>query len=296
MSFNIDHSRNIQYTDNIVKTVNQFSSKFRGKVIEKKVRGKQFTVERLTDPNETLAIVASRHADTSLSDLEHSRRVINLTSYSRAVMIDDEDKIRMLADPTSDYVQQLAGEFGRTVDDLIIDKLLGDSLAGETGGTTVSLPAAQQIAHGSTGLSVDKLKEARKILMANDVDLDREELYLAVNAEGYEDLLKDSGVESRDFIMNTNVNTTGTLPLSIAGFKIFPCERITSYTKTSAASTNRPAIAFAKSALQLGIGMDMSASIDRRADKNNNTQVLLKATLGAGRIHEEKVVDIRFQE
>ena len=296
MSINIEHSRVIQFKDVIEQVARQMASNLRRGVKEERVTGKSLTVERLNNPNDTLGVIASRHADTSISDLEHSRRVINMVSYARAYMIDDEDKVRMLADPTSDYVLQIAGEFNRTIDDKLIEAALGNALSDETGSTTVALPAGQQIAHGSAGLTLDKLKEAQKILMANDVDIDREDLFLAVNAEGYEDLLKDAGVVSRDFVVDTRTNPDGALPVRLAGFNIIHSERLTSYTGTSASSSDRPALAFARSGIRLGVGMDMNIMVDRRADKNNNFQVLLKTTFGAGRVHDEKVVDIRFQE
>lgn len=296
MATNIDHNRVIQYRDTIEHTARQLKSNLRMAVKEIGVKGKQFTVERLTNPNDTLATTSGQHGDTSIADLEHSRRVINVISYDRAYMIDTEDKVRMLADPTSDYVEQIAGEYNRTIDDRIIEAALGDALTDETGGTAVSLPSGQQIVHGGVGLTLDKLKDAQKILMANDVDIDREELFLAVNAAGYTQLLKDAGVVSRDFVVDTRTNPDGNLPVRLAGFKIIHSERLTSYTGTSAASDDRPAIAFARSAIRLGTNTGMELSVDRVPMKLNNFLVLLKTTFGVGRIHDEKLVDIRFQE
>jgi hypothetical protein len=272
----------------------QLSSKLRQSVTEKATKGKDYNVERLDNPNATLAVVSSRHADTSISDLDHSRRVAFAKSYARAYMIDDEDKVRMLADPTSEYVQEIAGEFNRTIDDVIIEAFLGNANSGETGSTTVALPAGQQIAHSTAGLTLAKLKQARKILLSNNVDLDRDTAFVATNAAGWEDLLTDTGLVSRDFV-STLPNETGELP-QIAGFKIIHCERLSSYAGTSAASTNRPAIVFTKKALHLAMGQNMKLSVKERADKNDNVQILLKATFGAVRVHDEKVVDVRFQE
>jgi hypothetical protein len=294
MAINIDHSFVRQFGDNLELTSRQMGSKLRAGVTEKKVRGKDFTVERLTDANDTLSVVTSRHADTSISDMTHSRRTGFLYSYVRSVMLDDEDKIRMLIDPTSDYVKQLAGELNRTVDDRIIEATLGNAAAGETGGTTVALPAAQQIAAGGTGLTVAKLKQARKILMASDVDIEREGIILATNAAGWEDLASETGLNQFDFY-NFRPNIDGQVPMAV-GFQIVHAERLTSYTGTSASSSSRPALVICKSALHLGVSMDQLVDVSREPLKNLNYLITLKTAFGATRVHDDKVIDIRFAE
>lgn len=300
MTINIDHNFVRQFGDTMNLSVQQLGSKLRQAVREERVRGKDFSYEKLLDPNNEMSVITSRHADTVISDLTHSRRVGFLKQYFRAVMIDDEDKVKMLIDPTSDYVRELAGEMNRTVDLRIIEALLGQAASGETGGTLVDLPSAQYIAHGSAGLTLAKAKQALKILMAGDVDIDREDLFIATNAAGYEDLLLDSGLISRDFTQ-AMPNESGKVPSKIAGFQIIHCQRLSDYTGTTAAagpaaSTNRPAIAFARDALRLGVSMDMMVSVDREPLKQLNHIVTLKTGFGAVRVHDEKVVDIRMQD
>lgn len=294
MTINIDHNFIRQFGDNFESVAQQQSSKLRMAVTEMRVRGKDFTIERLQNPNAELPVVSSRHADTSISDLEHSRRTGSLISYVRSYMLDDEDKVRMLLDPTSDYVDQIAGEMNRTIDNRIIEATLGNAHSGETGGTTVALPAGQQIAHGSTGLTLAKAKTALQTLMSNDVDVDREELYLATNSAGYHDLLSDSGLVSIDFVQ-FKPNMDGKVPV-VAGFKVIHCERLTDYAGTSAASTNRPAIAMARSAVRLGMAQDKKLRVSEEPTKNLNYLITLKTSFGAERAHDEKVVDVRFQE
>ena len=294
MAINIDHSFIRQFGDALESTARQLGSKLRAAVTEKRVRGKDFTVERLTDANDTLSVIASRHADTVISDLTHSRRTGFIAQYVRAYMVDDEDLVKMLVDPTSDYVQQLAGEMNRTIDDRIIEAALGNAASGETGGTTVALPAGQQIANGSTGLTLDKVKNALKILMANDVDVDRADLSLATNASGYKDLMKDSGLTSLDF-SQYQPNMDGRVPM-VAGFKIIHAERLTSYTGTSASTSNRPAIAFSRAGIRLGVSMDQQVHVERETLKNFNWVIGLKTGFGATRAHDEHVVDVRFLE
>ena len=58
---------------------------------------------------------------------------------------------------------------------------LGTSMTGENGSTsTVFDTTNQRIAVGGTGLTVAKLRQARRILMANEVDVSADPLYIAV--------------------------------------------------------------------------------------------------------------------
>lgn len=298
MAINIDNSFIRQFGDNIEHVSQQMGSKLRGAVMEMRVKGKDFTIERLQNPNDTLSVINSRHADTVISDLTHSRRVGFMTPFARSYMIDDEDKVRLLLDPTSSYVEQIAGEMNRTIDDKIIAAMMGNAYAGENGATTVALPAAQHIAAGGTGLTLAKAKQALKILMANHVDIDREDLYLATNAAGMEDLIGDSGLISRDFVPY-QPNVDGKV-LMVAGFKVIHVERLSTYngeyTTTAPSSSSRPALAFAKSGVRMGVAIDKILDVSREPLKNLNHLITLKTYFGCVRAHDEKVVDIRFVE
>lgn len=293
MTINIDHNFVQNFGDAFELVSQQMSSKLRQVAREKRVVGESFTIERLYNPNDTLPIVNTQHADLDISDLTHSRRTGFIVDYARGYMIDSEDKVRMLVDPTSSYMEEIAGEFNRTIDDKLIEALLGNSYEGKAGATVSALPAAQQIAHGSAGLTLAKVKQAYKILLKGNVDPDREDLILLTNAEGYEDLMNDTGlvnVQNVPFQVNSNAK----VPM-VAGFKVVVCERLTSYSGTSAASSNRPAIAFCASALRLGMA-NFEKSLSKEALKNLNWVLALKTSFGVARASDERVVDIRFQE
>jgi hypothetical protein len=87
---------------------------------------------------------------------------------------------------------------------------------------------------------------------------------------------------------------------SFLGFNIIHCERITSlagtYGGTAIATTARPCIAFTRSAVGLAVGEDIKTQISLRDDKNYAAQVYLEMTMGATRIHDDRVVDIRIAE
>ena len=59
---------------------------------------------------------------------------------------------------------------------------------------------------------------------------------------------------------------------------------------------DRTCIAFAQDGITLAVGKDVSARIDERADKSYATQVYYCMSIGATRMEEEKVVEIKCHE
>ena len=201
-------------------------------------------------------------------------------------MIDDQDKLRMLIDPTSPYAMNGAYALGRAMDDVIITAALGASLTGENGSTSTPFDTSnQQIAVGGTGLTVAKLRTARKILLTNEVDVAMDPLYIAVTAVQMDNLLGTTEVTSSDYnsvkaLVQGNVDT-------FLGFKFIHCERL-----GVDGSGDRRCIAWAKSGMHLGMWNDITTKISERADKSYATQVYVKGTFGATRTEEKKVVEI----
>jgi|TARA_R100000329_G_C7600943_1_gene213135 ABC-type Fe3+ transport system substrate-binding protein len=124
--------------------------------------------------------------------------MVSLTSYEWADLIDDADKVRMLIDPTSSYARAAAAAIGRAMDDAVIDALGGTAKTGKEGSTSTSFPSTQKIAHGSGGLTIAKLVNAKKLLDANSVDPSIKR-FIVVSPEQIEDLLNSTTVTSSDF-------------------------------------------------------------------------------------------------
>ncbi len=87
-----------------------------------------------------------------------------MVDYEYADLIDKQDQVRTLIDPTSSYAQAAAFALGRSMDDEIISAVSGNAFSGETGSTTVALPSAQKITEsGTDGLTLAKLRSAKEI-------------------------------------------------------------------------------------------------------------------------------------
>ena len=275
-----------QYKSNVLHLAQQKGSRLRNAVRVEMVTGKSAFFERIGSTAAEKR--TSRHSDTPRMDTPHSRRKVSLDDYDWADLIDQEDKVRMLISPQSEYAIAGANAMGRAMDTAIIDAATGTAYSGAAGGTSVSLPSGQKVAHGGADLSVAKLRSAKKILDAAEVDPD-EEKFLVCSAEQIDALLAETEVTSSDF------NTIKTLVQgdidTFMGFKFIRSEWL-----NTDSTPSRQVLAFAKSAIGLAIGADISTKISERADKNYATQVFLSMTIGATRIEEEKMVEIACNE
>ena len=125
-----------QYSANVQHLVQQDGSKLRGFVREEAVTGKNAFFEQIGATSAQRR--TSRHSDTPRVDTPHARRRVSLEDFDWADLIDNEDKVRMLIDPTSDYARAAAMSMGRAMDEVLIDAALGNAYTGVSGGTSVA--------------------------------------------------------------------------------------------------------------------------------------------------------------
>ena len=230
----------------------------------------------------------TRHADTPLIETPQDKRWVYPTDYEWADLIDDQDKLRVIADPTSPYAINGAMALGRAMDDLIVTAATGTSKTGEDGTTSTSFPAGQTAGTTSGGLTVVKLREAMQLLIAAEVDVDNEPLFCAIGAQQHDDLLGQTQAISLDFTTRP-VLVDGRIK-AFMGFNFIDSQRL------AISGTDRTVITWAKSGLHLGIWNDINVQISDRADKSYSTQVYVKGTFGATRVEEKKVVAITCSE
>jgi hypothetical protein len=271
-----------QYSANIQMLSQQMGSLLRDAVRNESVVGKDAYFDQIGKV--TAILKTSRHSDTPQIDTPHSRRRVSLADYEFADLIDQQDKVRLLIDPTSSYAKAAAYAMGRAMDDVIIAAALGSANTGVSGGTAVALPAGNIVAAGGAGMTIAKLTSAKQILDAGDVDPSIKR-HIVVSPTEISDLLGTTAVTSSDF--NTvKALVQGELD-SFMGFKFHVSNRL-----TVNGAGNTQCIAFAEDGILLGIGKDVTARIDERADKSYATQVYYCQTIGATRMEEAKVVSV----
>ncbi|MEK9669554.1 MAG: phage capsid protein [Gammaproteobacteria bacterium] len=284
MSVQVTTAFSQQFSSNVYLLSQQKGSKLRGAVREESVTGEKAFFDQI---GKTAAIAkTTRHGDTPLVETPHSRRMVTMTTYEWADLVDDSDKVKMLIDPTSSYAQAAAYAMGRAIDDEIIAAATGTAKTGKAGSTSTSMLAANQIANGGTNMTIAKLLDAKKIM--DEADVDPDSRHVVVSPAAIESLLNTTEVKSSDF--NTvKALAQGSLD-SYLGFRFHTSTRL-------ALSGNiRTCFAFQGDALMLAVGKDVTARIDERSDKSYSTQVYYCMSVGSTRMEEEKVVQIDIDE
>ena len=275
-----------QYSNNVQMLSQQKGSLLRAAVDVETVVGKNSFFDQVGVASAVKRL--TRHADTPQMDTPHARRRVSLSDYEYSDLIDNQDKIRTLIDPTSAYATAAAYALGRAQDDEIIAALSGTAYTGETGSTAVALPSAQKITEASTGgLTIAKLRTAKEILDLASVDPSIPR-YIAVGPRQITDLLGTTEVTSSDFnsvkaLANGEVN-------SFLGFNFIVSNRL------DISSSKRLCLVWAMDGCKMAIGQDLMTRIDERADKGYAHQVYVCQSIGATRMEEEKVVTIEAYE
>ncbi|MCU7882351.1 MAG: hypothetical protein KZQ66_12895 [Candidatus Thiodiazotropha sp. (ex Lucinoma aequizonata)] len=246
MSFEITNAFVQQYNSNVQLLLQQRGSRLRDKVANGNYVGKAGkVVEQIGAVTAQRRV--NRHGDTPLISTPHDARWVYPNDFELADLINDVDKLRMLIEPTSPYALNGAYAHGRAMDIEIIRAAFESSKTGENGTTvTVFDTAHQQVpvqeSSTNTGLTLNKLRQAKKILLANEVDVNMEPLYIAVTAEQLDDLLNTKEITSADY--NTIKALVHGEVSSFMGFEFVHTELL------PIASTNiRRLIAWAKSGI-----------------------------------------------
>lgn len=296
MSANLPGHYVIQFANNIKLLLQQQGSKLREYVTTGSYVGKQASPVDQIGAVE-MQPVMGRFEPIGRQDAPVDRRWVFPSDYDLNQIIDSFDKVRLLLDPKSAYVQNGVYAAGRKIDDLIIAAGNGDSKTGEQGATTTSLPSTQKVIRtfggaSATGATVAKLREARRILMANQVDLETDMLVNVVTAKQHDNYLAEAQVISTDF-NDKPVLVEGKVTRFL-GINIVHCERLALSTD---GNLDRLSPVWAKSGMHLGMWDDIMTDISQRKDiKGLPWQAYVKMIMGATRLEEKKYVQIACDE
>ncbi|HNA61459.1 MAG TPA: phage capsid protein [Rhabdochlamydiaceae bacterium] len=296
MSANLVNLYVSQFATNIQLLLQQKGSRLRPFVMSGSHIGKQASpVDQLGAIS--MQAVAARYAPMGRVDAAVDRRWVFPSDFDLPQLIDSFDKLRLLSDPQSVYVENAVYAAGRQMDDLIIAAMNGTAKTGEIGGTSTALPSGQKVsrtfgAAASTGLTVAKLREAKRILLANEVDIDNDPITCAVTATQHDNLLAEAQVISTDF-NDMPVLVEGKIKRFL-GINFVHTERLALSTD---GNSDRLCPVWAKSGMYLGLWNDISTDISQRKDLQGLPwQAYVYMTAGATRLEEKKLVQVACDE
>lgn len=291
----------IQYETNWQMLLQQMDSRLkdRTKVVQANGAAVRFNQMDAT----SMAAVTSRNGATNNLDIALPARWAYPTPYDTSNWFDEFDNtfLGSVVLPTSETMQAQAAAYGRTADSVLITALLGNATISNTANTsagfglnntttTIALPNTQKVAvnyvggggtPANTGLTIAKLREAKRILDANETPA--EDRILVVSSKEIFDLLGTQEVTSNLYnsvraLMDGEVD-------SFLGFKVVRTELL------PVTSGVRSCIAYQKQSAVLVDG-GRKTYMDILPQNRHSLQIRSTAVMGATRLLEKGVVEI----
>lgn len=304
MSFEITEAFVQEYSSNIYMLSQQKGSKLRPYVRQESIKGKSKAFDRIG--KQTARDKTTRHEDSPQMDTPHSRRWCYLADKDVGDLIDDLDKIRILNEPTSEYVMAFMWALGRKMDSVIISAFAASVVTGEEHDGTAAHPNSQKYAANDgtsfSNLNVRTLIATKSLFGQADVD-ENIPLHIVVTQKQLDALLGDDQVTSADYnvvkaLVKGEIN-------SYMGFTFHRTQLLTNQVAALSASQSTGAVgsgdsligkrrcyAWAQDGMILGVGKDITARISERADKCFSVYAYACMAIGAVRMEEEKVVEV----
>jgi hypothetical protein len=299
-----------QYGTTIDMLLELKGGQFDGKCLEETIVGEEKYYDQLGSvyANE----VIDRYGDSPENDISHARRRVIATPYDVGIMFDTFDKVQMLVNPESEYVQRQVSALRRKKAIEFFKGALGTASTGKGGAGSSSLAAANAINSGGTGMSLAKLVAAKKTLELGNVDLldPMNRPYFVWTPTQAHELLSNTTVSSSDYnsiktLVSGQINT-------FYGFEFITSNQVPYTTESAAQTANlvwdatdapvdadndiRACFAYVKSAVRFVTNPEIKVDVSLRKDKRNNWYSYACARFGAVRMEEDKVVVVGCDE
>lgn len=284
----VEQARVLQFKANVTHLYQVQKNILRGTLREESLRGKAHFFERLA--KEAAVVKTARHADTVVLDPIHSRRMVVPKDYVWNALVDQQDKIRLLIDPNSEYAIAAAYALNRAFNQAIIDAFDADAKAGEDGSTTVTFAGdspAGDSDFSAAAITTANILTIKKGLDTKDVPM--EDRYIVCHPSVVTQLLGNS---TAPIASSSDYNTIKALVMgeinTWVGFRW-----ILSTQLNEAVATEPKNFAWHRDSMGMAINKDIMARLSERPDKDYAVQTYACLTMGATRIQGEGVY--RFQ-
>lgn len=287
----IEALRAQEYSTNLVLLSQQMTPRLANFAMTQSASGSK-AFRMLSQLDETEAVARSTRATPAMNlDVSHDGRWVYPQMFDWGKVVDDIDLLQTNIAPQGAYVRSAVAALNRKQDDLFIGAFFGSAQTGETGGTSTSFLAANQIAvttgsASATGLNVEKLRAGKQVLLEADVDLDMEQIYCAVTPEQHDNLLALTQVVSTDF---------NDRPVLVDGRvqKFLGINFIISNRLTLNGSSYRRLPMWVPSGMGKGSWKEISGGIRNRPDLQGNPQYVEAGMMvGYTRLEEAKCVEL----
>lgn len=296
----IPTSYKTMFRENLQLLLQQKASKLRITVDEGEYTGEgAMAVEQLqpTDVKDA----NDRYGDTPLIVPGFDARWVYPNDVEWGTIISRKDKLREVTDPTSALMQNAKAAFGRKIDQIIYNSCFADAKTGKNGSVTTAFPASQKVdvqlggSGADVGLTYDKLLAAKELLLAADVDVDNDELWMVITSRQNTDLMKIAEIKGDQY--NEKPVIVNGVVKSYMGFNFSHVNgKVDGQAIVKKTANNRLISAYAKSGIHLGRWNELETQLEVDVGKKYQPRPYAFQSFGATRVEEKKVVQIPCKE
>jgi len=280
----------ITYRENVMLAVQEQKDQFGDSFSPiGKVTGKQLQIVDLIGEMEARQD-APEGGDTPDIDAMHEPVWVRPTRLDWGKIIKEEDVIKALTDFKSEYVQGGVKAIIRKKNRILANALFGNRLIGNevpvsTPWAGSSVPVDLEAPGTPSRMSVAKLNRAIRNLEDAHIDIDSEELYLALNPQQNEELYTDITFTSKDY--RTEAKYDERRVKSIMGIPILSTKNI-----TSGSGTVSWGALYCKSGMHWGPAMPLTVQSSPNPAKQYREHPYIEHWIAASRSEDVKVVKI----
>lgn len=196
----VEAHHKLSFEANVQLATQRYGSKLRKYVTEKPCTGEGAVAANLIMPIRAIRDVGRRRANIQTTAERKRRWLVYRDPIAVGDYIDNEDVFRQTGEPTSELIRNGSMAIGRGIDECILGLnedgtigeggILGTIVEGKRpGGAGIALSSGNVTVHGGTGLTITKLRRARKKMGLSEVDLDRVTPVMAITQNQDDDLL-----------------------------------------------------------------------------------------------------------
>lgn len=296
----VEQSFRYTYQDIVDLVAQQVRSKLRPFVTEKPISGSATAASDLVGTVKARRRGVKRRSNFE-NDASFARRwLLFRDKIESGQYIDEEDVLRRINSSRSELTRAHVASVQREVDDIIlgldsdgvvdVGGMLGTVTEGQTPSSTSTLPAAQTMAHGSTGLTMAKLKAVREQFAWADYDLDMEEPVMAITPTQMTDLL---GIVDA---AGSSINLAEQAEMVEGKVARFMRMNFVEVNRLPIVGTTRSCVAWMPSNVVLGVNQDVAGDVWNDTHAGNTPYMEASGRFDATRKQDSGVIEVECTE
>jgi hypothetical protein len=316
MPYSVDQLWVNEYTNNIIQLAQQNYSVFEPLVTMGDAKAERKFFDRVGSVS--MAVRTTANATSSYTDVDHTKRSVAFSNYTVNLSVDGAiDVSKALVDPTSVYVNLGVQAWKRKIDEVVIAAAFANAADGKDAATSTAFPTATRtidvnylsgdpIGAGNgtgtwtnkaqSGLTLAKILAGRATLAGAHALGPNEYMNLVIGPNEEIDLLGIEQFTKSDYHLNypyaKPIAGNGFIG-TFLGINIYRSTLLAEVDPASASNHYRRNIMFVTSGLGAYMNQNLTVKVAENPERNFATTINLSGGIGAVRIDDSKVIEIR---